>query len=108
MSLMTDENDIVYLNEDEVCLDKTVNGDITILSLNIRGLTNKLSLLELSETFLKASQVEFYNIDGYNAFHYTRENRSGGGIVFYVRESIIVDDNIQKNSSRSSISDHQT
>jgi exonuclease III len=77
--------------------------DLTIPSLNINRLQNKLSLLEnflaslskndktldvifLCETSLTTEITQFFNIEGYNAFHFTRENREGGGLVFYVKK----------------------
>lgn len=109
--------DIVYVDGEEDLLKFSKNGDLTVLSLNIRSLTNKLSLFELflnslsennnsvdviflTETFLKSDSTDFYNIEGYKAFHFTRESRNGGGIVFYVKNDIKVDSSIQKFSCR--------
>lgn len=96
---------VTYLDGEVDGLDLAREGDLTVLSLNINRLQNKLSLLEnfldsfsnsgrsvdiifLSETFLKDSNTRFYNIEGYNSFHSTREGRDGGGIVFFLKKSI--------------------
>lgn len=108
---------VTYVNEEDDCLQMARGSDLTVLSLNIRSLVNKLGLLELflssiaarekqvdvlflSETFLKAANVNFYNIDGYKAYHFPRESRNGGGISFFIKEDLKVDYKIQKFSCR--------
>lgn len=108
---------VTYVNDEDDCLQMARGSDLTVLSLNIRSLVNKLSLLELflsslsvhnkqvdvlflSETFLKAANTNFYNIDGYKAYHFPRESRNGGGISFFIREDLKVDHKIQKLSCR--------
>lgn len=109
--------DVIYIEDDDNYFSSSATEDLKVLSLNIRSLVNKLSLFELfldslntneskidvillSETWIEDGNHAFYELDGYNAFHFTRQNRGGGGLVFYIREGIKVDHNIQKISLR--------
>lgn len=104
---------VIHIGEDGVCMDTAGGGALSILSLNIRSLVNKLSLFELfvdslekesqsidiiflSDTFLQEENIQFYNINGYKAYHFTRTGRRGGGITFFIREAIKVDHKIKK------------
>lgn len=108
---------VVYVGENEDCMNSVGAEDLTILSININRVANKLSLLELfinsfsqleksvdiiflSETFLKSNETQFFNLNGYHAYHFTRESRMGGGIVFYVRTGIKVNHKFQKIAAR--------
>lgn len=99
--------------EHNTCLGSTSVGDLTIFALNINRLRYKLNLLEtflhylpdsgkpldiifLSETFLSSEETQFFNLEGYDSFHFTREDRLGGGIVFYIKKGIKVAHNVVK------------
>lgn len=88
-------------------------GDFVFLSLNVRSLRNKFSLFELflnslhdlgvvvdvimlTETFLSRDESEFYNIEGFNSFHLTRQNRSGGGMAFFIKNCHKVNHKVTK------------
>lgn len=74
---------------------------LKILSLNINRLLNKLTRLEyflseinvnpdiiiLSETWATPDTVQYLNVDGFNSFHYVRNN-NGGGVSILVRLSL--------------------
>ena len=107
------QHNVVYVGEDDDCLSLAVAEDLTLFGLNINRLANKLSLLEsffqyfsnqqksldvifLTETFLSADESLFYNLEGYDAFHFSRESRSGGGSVFYIKKDIKVSHKVQK------------
>ena len=104
---------VVYVGEDDDCLSLAVAEDLTLFGLNINRLANKLSLLEsffqyfstqqksldvifLTETFLSAGESLFYNLEGYDALHFSRESRMGGGLVFYIKKDIKVSHEVQK------------
>jgi exonuclease III len=101
------------------CLSTADEKDLTIFALNINRLRYKMELLEtyislslslgsknaldvifLSETFLEKGEAQFFNLEGYEPYHFTRENRSGGGIVFFVRKSIKVSHEVIKLEKR--------
>lgn len=85
-------------------------SDFSIITLNIRGIRNKLSNLEIflnnslqnetevnrkrvdiifiCETFMKEGEEKFCNIENYQSFHFPRPNRLGGGVSFFVRNGI--------------------
>ena len=108
---------VEHIGENDDCLALAGDGDLSFLSLNIRSLRNKLSLLEiflnslknddkivgvvsLSETFLCKENESFYNINGYTSYHFSRDQRCGGGVSFLVREDLEVDSKIEKISCR--------
>ena len=108
---------VEHIGENDDCLALAGDGDLSVLSLNIRSLRNKLSLLEiflnslkhdnkivdvvfLSETFLCKENESFYNINGYTSYHFSRDQRCGGGVSFLVREDLEVDSKIEKISCR--------
>ena len=77
-------------------------NSLTILSLNVRSIINKLSLFEyflgqieiepdiicLNETWLKQTNVELMKLEGYEEYHLIRANRSGGGTSIFVKSTI--------------------
>lgn len=101
-------NAIDYMHEEDDFLDKVGEDEMTLFSLNIRGLSNKISLLEsflksvnkknktvdiifLCETFIREGEEKFCNLSGYNSFHFPRSKRLGGGIAFFINKIIDVD-----------------
>jgi hypothetical protein len=84
-------------------LHNTVNADsLSILHVNCRSLkkncaelTNllciaekKINIIALTETWLDASNEKLYQIDGYSFVCLSRKDKAGGGIAFYVDDSI--------------------
>lgn len=44
-------------------------------------------IIALSETWLTEASKDIFKIPKYNAFHYVRENRSGGGVSLFIYEA---------------------
>ena len=88
-----------YIDWDELgSLDKALQGKLTIIQLNIRGIKCKYNdlielicklnypdILILCETWLKPNGSQ-PQINGYNYLGNHRINRKGGGIGFLVKE----------------------
>lgn len=80
----------------------TQNKNITILTMNIRSIRNKLEdieeiidtiqnqvhILVITETWLTKSEEDFFNILGYKSTFISRENRKGGGIGIFIQNHI--------------------
>ena len=56
--------------------------------LYLNNLNHEFPIIALSETWLKDHNCDRYGIDGYNAEHNCRPNRRGGGVSFYIKETI--------------------
>ena len=52
------------------------------------GLQHKFSLLGVTETWLKDDDCDLYDIEGYNKLEKHRQNRSGGGVAIFIKDSI--------------------
>jgi exonuclease III len=107
-----------FVNEHLKGLNSAGAEDLTLFALNINRLRYKLNLLEtymilsltpnskpmdvifLSETFLEPEETQFFNLDGYEAYHYARSTRKGGGIVFYVKNGIKVSHEVKRINKR--------
>ena len=77
--------------------------NMTVLSLNIRSISGNydnlltflhtldytISIIMITETWLREDRVDLYPIDGYNQFAICRKSR-GGGLLMYVHRSIEV------------------
>ena len=75
---------------------------ISLLCMNIRSLRKiftgfttlldiidiKFQLIALTETWLKEYNTDLFNIDGYTHESQIREGREGGGVSFYIKNSI--------------------
>lgn len=99
----------VYLCGDiEICPSPTLvdickQSGLKIFHQNIRGLgssyegiyelldsNRKIDISTLSETHLsKNLNNQLFNIEGYTFINRSRENGSGGGVVMYLKKSII-------------------
>jgi hypothetical protein len=94
-----------YYNVDEINkLNSKNNRDkkFTIFHLNIRSMAknyrmfqNTLAIIDtkfdviiLSETWLKPYNVDIYKLDGYTHEFITRNNKAGGGLSIYIKDSI--------------------
>ena len=51
-------------------------------------MNQEFPIIALSETWLKDHNCDRYGIDGYNAEHNCRPNGGGGGVSFYIKETI--------------------
>ena len=51
-------------------------------------LTHKFTIIGLTEIWLKPHNIDLFELKHYNSFHRYRENRSGGGVTFYIKEDI--------------------
>ena len=77
------------------------NHNLTILTLNIWSLVNKLASFEsflkdseinpsvicLNETWLKSCKKNGFNLEGYQSYHLTRK-RTGGGTSIFIHKSL--------------------
>jgi hypothetical protein len=109
-------NDMTYINSNIKCnyftetgLNAKIQENMTeleyfsVLHLNIRSVPKNLSsfdyllcelemrftVIGLSETWLDASNVDLYDLEGYNSEHKYRENRKGGGVSLFVKNEIM-------------------
>ena len=48
----------------------------------------QFKIIGLSETWLKEYNKDIYNVDDYVGVHKIRQNRNGGGVSFYVHNSV--------------------
>jgi len=56
--------------------------------LYLKSMVYPFKIIGLSETWLKPSNHELYNFDGYHSLHKTRINRNGGGVSLLVDNSV--------------------
>lgn len=54
----------------------------------LKGYTEFINVLVLSEVNIKAEEVSMYQIEGYNLFAKTREKTRGGGLLIYIKEDL--------------------
>ena len=52
------------------------------------GLQHNFSLFGAMETWLKDDDCDLYDIEGYNKLETHRQNRSGGGVAIFIKDSI--------------------
>ena len=45
-------------------------------------------MIALTETWLKDHNIELYGLEGYNAEHGIRPNRTGGGVSLFVQDNL--------------------
>lgn len=114
-------DEVNYLDEEDDFFENFQVTELTMLSLNMNRISNKMSLFEqflhslsatsnkkfkidiifISETFLVSGEESFCNLRDYHAIHQPRKGRMGGGIVFFVNkkfqieyhENVIIDEN---------------
>ena len=92
----------VYIDYNSIRNQNKYEGDLNIVQLNVRGLKSKLDDLStllvdmklpdvmiISETWLKAGEEKFINIEGYNFIGAPRPNKKGGGIGFLVKNGLL-------------------
>ena len=102
-----DYNSLRNLNKSE--------GDLNIVQLNIRGLKSKLDdlgtlladlklpdVMIISETWLKAGEEKFINIEGYNFTGVPRPNKKGGGVGFLIKKGLLYRELIELNQLNTS------
>lgn len=78
-------------------------NDFNIFFLNIRSIRYKKDHLEeiielakcaihvivIAETWFNSVETEFFNLNGYNAYHCTRDSGRGGRVTIFVKEAIL-------------------
>ena len=87
------------------CTDLSINeNSLSLMQFNIRSIPKNLDKLEnylaglrfsftvigISETWLKESNVDCYSLRGYQHYFVYRENKSGGGVSIFVKEGLSV------------------
>jgi Reverse transcriptase (RNA-dependent DNA polymerase) len=95
--------DIEYFENIRPILDNKFN----ILYLNARSLRNKfdeftslihttsieikkqIHAIVVTENWLFDSEIQLFNINGYNAFHCNRNGRRGGGVSIYIHDQVV-------------------
>ena len=60
----------------------------TQLEIFFNDLQHKLSVIGLTETWLRPDNVNLYNYQGYQSFHKNREDKKGGGISLFIKDKI--------------------
>lgn len=58
------------------------------LEILLSSLNQKIDVIVLAETFLHESEIKYFNLNNYNAYHNTRDTRTGGGIVIFVHRDL--------------------
>ena len=67
---------------------RSIVKNLNEFDLYLNNLNHEFPIIALSETWLKDHNCDRYGIDGYNAEHNCRPNRGGGGVSFYIKETI--------------------
>ena len=67
---------------------RSIVKNLNKFDLYLSNLNHEFPIIALSETLLKGYNCYRYGIDGYNAEHNCRPNRGGGGVSFYIKETI--------------------
>lgn len=104
----------MYCNKSFICIEDWIknkyvlsaDSSFKILQLNIRGINDlakfdsfkeilhrygdRIDVIVLGETWIKAERVNLYEINGYNAIFSCR-NDSHGGLAVFVRKELVVD-----------------
>ena len=87
-------NKVSDLNLSTGCLSmvhmniRSIVKNLNEFDLYLNNLNHEFPIIALSETWLKDHNCDRYGIDGYNAEHNCRPNRGGGGVSFYIKETI--------------------
>ena len=105
MSLNKNQRKKVLLNKNKSSLVNNSSSKIKVYQTNARSLRNKfteLSSLVASQNFdiiciteswvsesVNRDFLSEYELNGYNAYFYQRENRQGGGIILYVKSKLV-------------------
>ena len=92
----------VYIDYNSMRNQNKSEGDLDIVQLNVRGLKSKLDDLStlivdlklpdvmiISETWLKAGEEKFINIEGYNFIGAPQPNKKGGGVGFLIKNGLL-------------------
>ena len=92
-----------YLTINQFKSLKNINDNFSIMHLNIRSLNrnsdnlkllldkphqSSFSVIGLTKTWLKKSSAIHYSLPGYNLIENSRNNRTGGGVAFYIKENL--------------------
>lgn len=80
------EFNIFYLN---IC---SIRNKKDKLEDFLSQLKQKISIIVISETWLNSEESKFFEIEGYNSYHCTRNLGVGGGVSIFVLESILVNE----------------
>ena len=86
----------------KICDDLSLNTCFSIVQLNIRsspknlsnfenylsGLNHCFTVIGISETWLNDTNKHCYSVNGYNQIDQCRDNRPGGGVSLYVKDSL--------------------
>ena len=67
---------------------RSLRKNVGSFEILLDGLQHKVSLLGVTETWLKDDDCNLYDIEGYNKLNKHRQNRSDGGIVIFLKGSI--------------------
>ena len=95
-------NESNYYTSNEWNLNSNTNNlfNLNIININIRSLhfffdklimffntfDDNLDIVSITETWLSDNNILIFNIPGYNHIYSKRKNKSGGGILIYIRE----------------------
>ena len=98
-----DIHECPYLTPEEFSTDPNVNrGNFNLLNINIRSLSknfdglkecikeinNKFSVIGISETHLKDTPSQYYNLPGYSIEYTNRIGREKGGVCLFVSDKM--------------------
>ena len=108
-------NDCVYSTQEDFTSDAiSPDRNLTIIHFNIRSLSKnfdnlrdtiqslpEFSVIALSETWLKSSSPDVFQLPGYQLITRNRLHRVGGGVALYIHSSIhfIIRDDLSTTSS---------
>ena len=67
---------------------RSINKNFEKLKECLKTVDHDFSIIGLSETHLKDTPLDYYNLDGYNMEYTNREGRQKGGVCLYVSNGI--------------------
>ena len=67
---------------------RSLPAHINEFSAYLKTLNHKFCCIGLSETWLKESNKDLYNIEGYSSIHNVRSDNRGGGVSLFVTQDI--------------------
>jgi hypothetical protein len=86
---------IIYLNARS--LRNKFDDFTSLIYTTSTEIERRIHAIVVTENWLFDSEVQLFNINGYNAFHCNRNGRRGGGVSIYVHDQVVASE-IAKNS----------
>ena len=68
---------------------RSVPKNLDEVTMMFDNILEELSFIILVETWLHEDNIDWYNISGFNSCHKVRQNKRGGGVSIYIKDSIV-------------------